>query len=89
MARLFTKDPQAALDYAVDWTDWLGDDAITASTWDVEDGVTVDDDTNTSQVAVVWLSGGTVDATYRATNHITTTAGREDERTLLIRIKQR
>jgi hypothetical protein len=27
------KDPNAALDYTIDWSDWLGADVIAASVW--------------------------------------------------------
>ena len=87
----YTKDPQAVLDYMIDWSSWLtaaGDDTITASSWTATDGITIDSDTNTTTTATVWLSGGTVGTTYELTNHIVTLAGREDDRTIKIKCKQ-
>jgi len=80
----FLKDPQSVLDYQVDWTGWLDADTIATSTWAVPDGITKDSDTNSTTKATIWLSGGTVDATYECINHIVTAGGRTDERTIVI-----
>jgi len=85
----FNKDPNATLDYEVDWAKWLGTDTITASTWAAGAGITVSSSTNTTTTATVWLSGGTVDTDYTIVNHITTTAGRIDDRTFAIRVQQK
>ncbi|UJD21050.1 hypothetical protein PP495_gp26 [Gordonia phage Pickett] len=37
----------------------------------------------------MWLAAGTSGGKYSVTNHITTAAGREDDRTLAIVVKQR
>ena len=81
------KDPQAKLDYAVDWTAWLAaGETITTSTWTVPAGLTKVSDGAVDGKATVWLSGGTVGTRYAVTNHIITSQGREDERTLTILI---
>lgn len=85
-ANQFDKDPEARLDYMIDWSDWLDADTITESTWTPATGITVDSDSNTTTTTTVWLSGGTLGATYKVVNHITTTAGREDDRTLILRM---
>lgn len=89
MSVAFTKDPDATLDYSVDWSKWLGDDTITASSWTVQSGLTKTTDTFTPTVAVMWVSGGEVGTTYFATNHITTGGGRQDDRTIYIKVAQR
>ena len=33
-AAKFIKDPDAVLDYQADWSDWLGDDTISSSSWE-------------------------------------------------------
>ncbi len=88
MAQLyeFRKDPQAILDYVIDWSDWLDGDTITASTWTAPTGITVDSDSHTTTATTVWLSGGTLGETYSLVNHITTAAGREDDRTIKIKV---
>lgn len=84
---LHDKDPNSTLDYVIDWEDWLGADTITDSTWVATAGITIDDgDQFTDTTATVWLSGGTDRATYLVTNHITTAAGRQEDRTLTIRM---
>jgi len=86
----YVKDPDAVLDYSVNWVDWLPEgDAIATSTWTAETGITIDSDSNTSTAATVWLSGGTEGVRYSVTNHIVTDDGREDDRTLEIIIKER
>lgn len=88
----FAKDPDAVLDYGFDWSRWLDEgETITASTWAVDDdGLTIDNDTLFDDTTtVVWLSGGTAGAFYRLTNHITTSDGREDDRTHTISVRER
>lgn len=87
---MFYKDPDAVLDYSQDWAAWLIDgDTITASTWDVDDGLTKDSDTHDATGCTVWLSGGTVGTIYRLTNRVTTAAGRVDDRTIRVKVQQR
>lgn len=85
----FTKDPDAVLEYIVDWSDWLGEDTITTSTWVDPTGITVGDSSNTSTAATVWLSGGTVGVPASITNRIITTDGRTDDRTIYLTIRER
>lgn len=89
MPQVFTKDPEAILDYVVDWSDWLVGDTIATSTWVADSGITIDDDDNTTTTATVWLSGGTVGTVYEATNSIVTAAGREDDRTITVIVLER
>ncbi len=86
MAQTFRKDSDAVLDYEIDYAAWLGDDTIATSTWDVPTGLIKDSDTNTTTTTTIWLSGGTVGEIYRVTNHIVTAGGREDDRTIKIRV---
>jgi len=86
----FRKDPDAVLDYGFDWSDWLFDgDAIASSEWTVPEGLTKDSQSKSDTVTTVWLSGGSVGADYDITNHIATTDGREDDRTMTISVRQR
>lgn len=85
-----TKDPDATLDYAVDWAAWLPDaDTITVSEWIVPVGLTLTDQSLAGTVATAWLSGGVDGTMYRVTNRITTLAGRIDDRTLRLLIAHR
>lgn len=90
-AKVYIKDPSAKLDYSVDWSDWLEDvgDVIVTSTWELSPGITKFNEENTLYTATVWISGGNTATIYTATNHIVTGAGREDDRTLTIRVQDR
>ena len=86
----FLKDPQAVLDYEIDWAAWLpAGDTITATTWTATTGIAMVSNTFTDTKATVWLSGGTENVTYNLTCHITTAAGREDDRTIYVRVTNR
>jgi len=98
-----TKDPGAVLNYGFDWADggandgatsdtgWLQSDTITASTWAVSGGTSlaIDSDTSDTTTTTVVLSGGTANETYTVTNHITTAAGYEDERSIQVKAQQK
>jgi hypothetical protein len=81
-----TKDPNAVLDYTLDWSDWLETDTIAASTWVVDAGLTKDSDSFTPTTTTVWLSGGTAGRVYEALNRIVTAGGRTADRVLIFRM---
>lgn len=86
----YTKDPDAVLDWAFDWTSWLADnETISSHTVTVPDGLTRDSDTESSGVVTVWLSGVTAGTEYRVSCLVVTSAGRTDERTITIRCRDR
>ena len=85
----FTKDPNAVLDYTIDWTRWLAGDQVATSEWLVPTGLTKVADTKTASSATVWLSGGTAGQSYTVTNRITTTGGRAEDRSFTIRVEER
>ncbi len=87
---VFIRDPDSNLDFACDWSVWLQDDeTIVTSVWLPDEGITTATPSVVGGRTVVWLSGGEVGQTYRVTNRITTSAGRIDDRTLLIRVRNR
>lgn len=84
----FIKDPEAVLDYVLDWTNWLDSaDTISAVAVTGATGITVDSSSSTTTSTTAWVSGGTEGNTYAVTFHITTAAGRETDRTIYLRIK--
>lgn len=87
----FTKDPDAVLDYAIDWSAWLAGDQISSSQWIIGQGadLQVVTDTHTSSKATIWLSGGQAGTTYSVTNRIVTTGGRTDDRSISIKVEDR
>jgi hypothetical protein len=87
---IFSKDPDAVLDYSFDWSAWLGGaETISSYTIDVDTGITVDSDSESSGVVTVWLSGGSVGTTYAVRCEIVTSDSRTDERTLFVKVRQR
>lgn len=84
------KDPDAVLDYGLDWSDWLANsETITGSTWTPSAGITVESNSSTGSATTVWLSGGVAGLPYTVVNHITTNQGRQDDRTITIRVRER
>ncbi len=88
------KDPGAILDYAVDWgAEYLDGDLLVASTFDVSPvepgGVVITESSFDFTTAVVKVSGGIAGHQYRLVNHVTLLSGREDERTIVLRVEKR
>ena len=84
MQTRYIKDPDAVLDYALDWAEWLGADTIQGVTWIVSTGLTLTAKSHTATTATVWLAGGTVGATYAVTCRVTTALARTDDRTITL-----
>lgn len=89
MACAYLHDPNAVLDYTVDWSDWLGTDTIASVTWTVPTGVTKASQTNTTTAATAWISGGTAGSDYSLGCKVTTAGGRTDERTVVLQVRER
>lgn len=91
---LLLKDPSATLDYSVDWgADYLSDDVLTESSWAVSPaepgGVSMVANGFDLKTSTVQVSGGNVGRIYRLTNHVVTADGREDSRSIMIRVEKR
>jgi hypothetical protein len=85
-----TKDPNANLDYMVDWTAWLGeDDLSTAQFIDASGALTIANVSHTPKTATAWISGGVVNETYTVTCRVTTAGGRQEDRSFLLNIRER
>jgi hypothetical protein len=84
------KDPNAVLDYVIDWgSKWLeAGDEISTSIWTVPTGITKDSDSKTTTTTTIWLSGGTDGESYDIVNRIVTTGGRTDDRTITIIVRE-
>jgi hypothetical protein len=87
------KDPSAVLDYGFDWRErgWLQEaETVIASSWSIPPAlVEVTSGIEGGIKTVVWLSGGLVGQDYTITNQITTSAGRTDERSINLRMRER
>lgn len=91
---LLLKDPEAALDYAVDWgDDYLNGDSLASSLWDVapaeEGGVQVVASEFDQLIATVTASGGLPGRIYRLTNRVTLASGLIDSRSIMLRVEVR
>lgn len=93
------KDPNAVLNYTVDWTDWIDGDTIATSTWAVTTYSTSTVDTNVLTVdataiqvnkkAIVTLSSGTVGNVYNVRNTITTANDLTESRAFRVKVVNR
>ena len=82
-------DPDADLDYQIDWSEWLWADTISSSSWTADSllGVTLHGSVFTSTTATIWVKGGKVNMSGLVTNHIETSGGRKEDRSLLLMIR--
>jgi hypothetical protein len=82
--RYAEQDALARLDYAEDWSGFMGlalGDSIATSDWSVSPaGPILYDATNSEGITSTWISGGTVGVVYRIRNLIVTAQGRQDVR---------
>lgn len=92
MTTLHAKDPQAMLDYGMDWSAWLAsDEAIVESLWraEPEGGLSLSGEGHDASASRVTVAGGVPRHVYCLVNGITTSLGRSDERSITIRIVER
>ena len=91
---LLLKDPEAILDYAVNWAaEYLGEDQILQSDWTVAPAETGGAEIVSSDIAsgaaIVKVGGGVAGHLYRLTNHVLLGSGREDSRSIVLRVEKR
>lgn len=87
---VYIKDPDAKLDYPWDWADWLAEgETITDSEFIASAGIEVVTTSNSATTATAWIQGGQQGTAYQITNRITTSAGRIDDRSIVIRVQNR
>jgi hypothetical protein len=88
------KDPEAVLDYAVDWgAQYLAGDAIAQSAWSVlpdeAGGVELVGETFDASIATVKAGGGRAGQLYRLINRVVLASGRTDSRSIVLRVEAR
>jgi hypothetical protein len=87
---IYIKDPDATLDFAFDWSDWLADsETISTYTITAQTGLTKTLDSQANGIVTVWVSGGTAGNWYSLACKIVTNANRTDERTMRIQVQDR
>ena len=86
----FTKDPNALLDYTVDWSAWLATgEVIDSVSWTVPTGITSAGTSNTDTTATIRLGTATRSKTYEIGCTITTSEGQIDKRTFSVTCQDR
>ncbi len=91
---MFLKDPDAIIDYAIDWAGgYLAGQTIAASAWSVAPAGPAAPTVLAAVIdggrTVATLAGGTAGTVCRVTNRVTFSDGRSDERSLTLRIDAR
>jgi hypothetical protein len=91
---MFLKDPDAAIDYRVDWAAALGGElSLASSMWTVAPleagGLTASGGVTGLSDTVARLSGGIAGHVYRVGNRVTFSDGSVDERSLVVRVGER
>lgn len=88
--RVFVKTLDEALDYGFNWSKWLAkvNDTIQSSTWTVDAGLSVAQQSNDDTTTKLWPqeNTGTEGTRYACKNKITTAGGRKATRTFYIEI---
>lgn len=88
--KVLLKDPDATLDYSLDWSEWLTTDTISTAAWvATPSGLTIASTTTTTTIATAWVSGGTHGTDYDLRCRITTAGGRIDDRTIRLQVRHR
>ena len=83
------KDPDAVTDYTFDWSSWLASGETISSYTVTVDGVTLDSDSQTTTAVTAWLSAGTAGTLATVACKIVTSVSRTDERTAIVKIRER
>ena len=91
---LLLKDPEAALDYAVDWgAEYLSGETLSGSHWQVTPvevgGLSVGVSRFDETVANVTATGGVAGHVYQLTNHVVLSTGLTDSRSIVLRVEKR
>ena len=84
-----TKDPAEALAYTADFSAELGTDTIASVAWTVSAGLTKDQETFTTTLATVKVSGGTLGQVYEADCAATGASGQIYNRKLYLKIEDK
>ena len=88
------KDPEAVLDYAIDWgAEYLAGDLLAQSEWSVSPdetgGVTIAGSDFDATRSTVKAAGGTAGKVYRLVNEVVLDSGRIDSRSIVLRVEKR
>jgi len=91
--RTVRQDPSSILDWGISWKPFLDKapgDALASASWSMtgpDNALTLANEDVQGTDAVVWISGGTVGATFDLARHVVTVNGREDDASFRMRIE--
>jgi len=89
MSRIYEQHPGSLREYSFDFSDELGTDTISTSTWTLETGLENESDTTDDdnlETSIIISISGTTGESYKALNEIVTVAGHELNKTFYIRV---
>jgi hypothetical protein len=89
----FLKDPQARVDYAIDWSVYLDGQTIEASQWfvtpDEAGGIVAEEASFEPARTAARLAGGRAGHAYSVANQVTLSDGSTDLRSIILRVEAR
>ena len=89
----YLKDPQARVDYVIDWSPYVNGKAIEASLWMVEPdedgGIAAVESSFEPERTAARLSGGLIGHSYSVSNQVTFSDGTTDVRSITLRVEAR
>lgn len=88
------KDPEASLDYAVDWgAEYLTGETLAQSDWQVTPveigGIGISANRFDQTVASATAAGGVAGHVYQLINHVVLSSGLTDSRSIVVRVEKR
>ncbi len=91
--KTLAKDPDAVLDYTIDWTPFLTsvDDTIATSEFitDEDTSLTLSNEALNGNLHTVFIAGGAANTRHRVTSRITTAGGRTQDQSFFLVIAER
>ena len=89
----YLKDPQSRVDYAIDWGGYLDGQVVSAASWAVTPveagGIAVAEHNFDLTRTAATLTGGVVGHVYSVTAAVTFSDGRQDQRSICVRVEER
>lgn len=89
----YLKDPQARVDYAIDWAIYLDGQTIEASQWlvtpDEAGGIVAEESSFEPARTAARLAGGLAGHIYSVSNQVTLSDGSSDLRSITLRVEAR
>jgi hypothetical protein len=79
------------VDYSIDYSAFLGNDTIVASSWTCDvsssSGLELSKSSYSTTSTTIWVAAGLAGYAYRLLNHVTTAGGRQFDRKMWVKIR--